>query len=294
MKIVLTGATGLIGRHLLTRLAPANEVVALTRRESPPEKLEGVSWVRQDLSAGLDEGELPGEVDGVIHLAQSERYRDLPDGAEDIFEVNVHSTFRLLEYARRAGASRFVLASTGGLYEIGAEPVSEDAPIAPAAPYFRSKRMAELLVEDYTDAFATTVLRFFFVYGPGQGRTLIPRFAASILAGEEIVIEGDPGMRINPIYADDAAAATEAALRLDGHSVINVAGEGAVSITELAETLAGALGAEPRLRHRGSGPGGDLIADTGAMRDRLGVTASTPLDQGLAAVARSQAVTERG
>ena len=47
------------------------------------------------------------------------------------------------------------------------------------------------------------ILRFFFVYGPGRGQTLVPRLVDRILAGEEIVIEGDPGMRMNPLFAAD-------------------------------------------------------------------------------------------
>ena len=60
---------------------------------------------------------LPSHIDGVLHLAQSHAYRDFPAGAVDMFRVNVASTASLLEYARRAGASRFYLASTGSVYE---------------------------------------------------------------------------------------------------------------------------------------------------------------------------------
>lgn len=290
MKIVVTGATGLIGRQVLRRLAPANEIVALTRRDSPPQS-EGVSWVRLDLAEGLDESALPDRVDGIVHLAQSERYRDLPDGAPDIFQVNVHSTFRLLEYARRVGASSFVLASTGGLYGKGAGPIEEDAPLRSPGTYFRSKHMAELLVENYRDCLSGVVLRFFFVYGPGQGGTLVPRLTDQILAREEITIEGDPGMRMNPIFVDDAAAAVEAALGLEDSATINVAGGETVSITELAEGLGEALGTEVRLRHvKADDPGCDLIADITRMRRTLAVEPQTRLADGLEATARALTV----
>ena len=165
MKLLVSGASGLLGRHLLGEIAEKHEVVALTRRETPPDT-PGVDWVRQDLRDPLELGALPGRIDGVVHLAQSERYRDFPEGAEDIFGVNVHSTFRLLEYARAAGAGRFVLASTGGVYAPRATPIDEGAPLATPGPYFRSKRMAELLVDDYSEILSGAVLRFFFIYGP--------------------------------------------------------------------------------------------------------------------------------
>jgi UDP-glucose 4-epimerase len=200
--------------------------------------------------------------------------------------VNVHSTFRLLEYGRRAGASRFVLASTGGLYPVSDTPIGEDAPLDLRGPYFRSKRISELLLEDYAEILTGVILRLFFVYGPGEGQTLVPRLAGRIVAGEQIEVEGDPGMRMNPIYVADAAAAVEAALGLERSEVVNVAGSEVVSITELVEALARALGREPKLAHKGESPG-DMVADTARMRERLGVAADTPLEQGLAAVAAS-------
>jgi UDP-glucose 4-epimerase len=102
VRVLVTGATGSIGPHLIRRLAPGNEVFAISRHVDP--ELDRVEWIRPDLSRPLDHAALPGGVDAVAHLAQSERYRDFPDGATDLFAVNVRSTASLLEYARGAGA----------------------------------------------------------------------------------------------------------------------------------------------------------------------------------------------
>ena len=293
MKVLVTGGTGLIGSSLLTRLGGEHEVIALARRE-PESAPANVRFVRGDLAAGELPDELPDRIDGVIHLAQSMRYRDFPEGAEDVFLVNVQSTFRLLDYARRAEASSFVLASTGGLYGNSSEPIPESAPLNPTSPYLRSKRIAELLLEDYAESFSTVALRPFFVYGPGSGQMLVSRLARQILDGKEIRVEGDPGLRINPIYVDDAAAAFEAALRMTGSEAINVAGDEVVSVSDLASRLGEALGRKAVVRHEGSGPDGDLIADTGRMRSALGVEPATDLSSGLAEVARSLALPDRG
>jgi nucleoside-diphosphate-sugar epimerase len=178
-----------------------------------------------------------------------------------------------------------VLASTGGSYAPSPDPVAEDAPLTTPGPYFRSKRMAELLVENYAGELGGAILRFFFAYGPG-GRLLVSRLANRILAGEEIVIDGDPGMAMNPIYVDDAAAAVEAALGLSEQATINVAGDEVLRVRELVERLAEALGRKARIRPGSAAPG-DLVADTSLMRSLLGVRPEVDLDHGLRAVAES-------
>jgi UDP-glucose 4-epimerase len=286
VKVLATGATGLIGRHLVARMAPRCELICISRSEPDAGLAAAADWLRLDLAEPIDHKRLPGSIDGIVHLAQSDRYRDLPDGIEDLFAVNVRSTLDLLEYGRRAGARAFVLASTGGCYEPGPDAIGEEAPLRPPGPYFRSKRMAELLAENYADLLGGAILRLFFVYGPGTGERLVNRLAQRILDGEQIVIEGDPGMRLNPIFADDAAAAIEAALGLERQEVVNIAGSEVVTVTELVNRLSRALGLPVDVRHTDERPA-DLIADTARMGDRLGVAPQTSLDEGLAAVARS-------
>jgi UDP-glucose 4-epimerase len=280
MRILVTGAGGFLGRHLVAALGPRHDLVALTRRTPPPELESAARWVRCDLRE-LDTSVLPERVDAVIHLAQSSRYREFPDGAEDMFAVNVASTFALLEYARAASASAFVLASTGGIYGRSEVPVREtDAP-HPTSFYFRSKLAAEALLEGYADEFRTLAFRFFFIYGPGQQRMLIPTLAAQVAARAEIVIEGDPGLRVNPIYVDDATRVFESALSAGVSGTFNVAGDEQVTISELVELIGDAVGERPRVRHEAAQLEGDLVADVTRMRDELGVRPQVPLADGL-------------
>ena len=132
MNIVLTGATGFIGSHLRTELAAGNAVVAPVR-QVPQGAGESVTWLRSDLAHGERlRASLPGSADAVIHLAQSKGYRNFPDQAADIFDVNVASTLALLEYARKSGAKTFIFASTASIYQQGREPLREDAPLVPS------------------------------------------------------------------------------------------------------------------------------------------------------------------
>jgi nucleoside-diphosphate-sugar epimerase len=266
MKIVLTGASGLTGSALLPVLVGDHEVYAIHRPRSEVSSTEGVTWIEQDMSRPL-EGHLPASVDAVIHLAQSRRYREFPGGAVDMFEVNSATTVRLLQYCCEAGGTRFVYASSGAIYPPGPRPVRENDTPKPGNFYGMSKLIGEQVVDQFRDVLTVATLRFFFIYGPGQRDMLIPGLATNVLRGEPIPLAGAQGIRINPIYVDDAAAAVAGALTLEQSGLFNVAGQEVVSIGSIATMLAAEVGLTPSFTH---GPvQSDLIADIQRMREHL-------------------------
>lgn len=277
MRILLTGAAGFIGRNALARLEGEHDLYPVVR-EAPDETRE---WIVQDLTQPLDLSLLPERIDAVIHLAQSHRYREFPAGAEDVYAVNVHSTFSLLEYARGAGARTFVLASTGGIYGYSYEALVESDPANPLNFYLTSKHVAESLVANYEALFQTVVFRFFFVYGAGQGRMLVPTLIEKVRKGDQISIAGTPGQRINPIHVSDAVGAFLPALELRRSDVFNVAGDEIVSIRELVGVIEQATGEPAHVRHIDPEQEGDLIGDNSRMKDLLGVQPRTSLLEGV-------------
>ena len=292
MKVLVTGATGFIGRRLVLRLARENEVVAIARPGSALPGGEDVEWVEQDLTEPLRRDVFPARVDAVIHLAQSRLYKQFPEGAADVFEINVHSTFRLLEYAREVGASRFVFASTGGVYGSSDKAVAETDRLNPLNFYLSSKYGAESLVTSYDGFLTTVIFRFFFVYGPGQTQMMVPTLLGRVLRGEQIVVEGDPGLRMNPIHVDDATRVFEPALRLEQADLFNVAGAEAVTLTELVQLMAEVSGREAHLEHALATQPGDLVGDNSKMRTVLGVEPQKSLRDGLTAMVEAMAAAE--
>lgn len=279
MRILVTGANGFVGRRLLETHAGEHELFALARTRGP--ELPDVEWIEHDLVEPLANARLPERIDAVIHLAQSRRYREFPEGARDVFEVNTRSTFELLEYARDAGARSFVFTSSGGIYPPSPEPLAETDPVEPSTFYFSSKYASELLIANYATFFATVVLRPFFVYGPGQERMLVPSLIERVLSGDVVTVEGDPGLRINPIYVDDAVRVFEPALRWAGAGIFNVAGDEALTMTELVELIGEVVGRQPAIEHTPGASAGDLVADNTRMRETLGVRPRVSLREGL-------------
>lgn len=278
--VLVTGGTGLLGRAVLERLAGSAQLVALHRPGTDPPTIAGVEWIAQDLAAPL-RSDLPAQLDAVLHLAQSRRHRDFPDGAVDTFEINAAATVRLLDLCRRAGGRRFVHASSGAVYAPGPEPLREDDAPAPPSFYGHAKLAAERAVQAFGGCFEVAILRFFFVHGPLQDAgAFVPGLAARIRAGEPIELRGPDGMRCNPIAVEDAAAAVEAAWSGEGAvGVVNVAGSEVLALRALGERIGRRIGIPPRYVER---PGtGDLVADVAHMHRLLGPP-QMPLDEALA------------
>lgn len=287
-RILVTGAAGLIGRRVLDLLRPDYEPVALVR--SAGGLPAGIEAIVADLAVPDFVSRLPAHMDGVIHLAQSPSFTQFPDGAVDVFAVNVRALSDLLDWARRSGVGNFIHASTGGVYGRGPRPFREEDPVrvdGPLVHYISTKAAAELVASAYAGIFPVTALRFFFVYGDAQKPTmLMPRLVKAVTSGAPISLAGPDGMHLNPIHVDDAAAAVIAALRLTGNSVINVAGSEVLSMRRVVQIMSDVCDVAPVFQHAAD-KGDDLIADTSRMQARLHCPAVSFRD-GIARLARAQ------
>lgn len=280
--VLVTGATGLLGFKLICLLAEKHDVTAIARK--PPTgtgtgtrtgtaAAANVRWLVHDLARPMLPADLPARVDVVVHLAQSRRFREFPTGAPDIFAVNVAATAALLDWAVAAGASQFILASTGGVYGPSREPHHEDEPPAASPPsfYAASKRAAEVLTTSYCSQFSVCVLRPFFIYGPGQDPgMLVPRLVERVRSGGTITLDGLDGMRFNPIHVSDAAAAVVAAIDHQSSSVVNIAGPEVISLRHAVSLIGACMGRPPHIESRTDVEPVDVVGDTSRMTALLG------------------------
>lgn len=287
MRVLVTGATGFVAAHLVPVLASRGDTVfALGHHGTGLERfapIDGVRTVVADLRVRDVAAVLPEAIDAVVHLAQANV--PFPDGAADLWEVNAGSTARLLEWARRAGAHAFVLASTGSVYGTGDRPWREGDPTAGDGAYPATKVAAERILAAYAPYMATVALRLFAPYGPGQRARMVPGIVGRVRNGTPVSLREGGRPRVNPIYIDDLVGVVSDATQLTGDHVINVGGDEVLSIAEIASHAGAALGVAPVFEEAPGTTGGDTVGDVTRMAQVFGPgRAKTSFAEGVALV----------
>lgn len=191
MRVLVTGANGFVGGHLLNLLARrGDEVTAVSR--------EDIDICDQQAVADLVASTAPGRV---FHLAaQASVARSFHEPLQT-FEVNVLGTVNLFEAVRHHAPSARVLvassADTYGCVELDRIPVDEDSPQRPASAYAASKVAQEAVAFQYARTYGTHVVctRSFNAIGPGQSTAFaLPNFASQIAA--HVVAGTPPRLRV--------------------------------------------------------------------------------------------------
>ena len=239
MKILVTGGAGFIGSHVVDLyLQNGYQVVVVddlsTGRESnlnPKAKFYQLD-IRSPELAEVFEKERPDFVNH--HAAQMDVRRSVVDPLFDA-DVNVRGSINLLELARHYGVKRLVYISTGGA--VYGEPVylpcDEDHPINPICPYGASKHTVEHYLYMYHVNYGLkyTVIRYPNVYGPRQDphgeAGVVAIFTGQMLAGSQVVINGDGEQERDYVYVGDCARANLLALTKAGEAGIYNLGCGA-------------------------------------------------------------------
>jgi len=256
-RILITGANGLLGKALSNILVTqGHEVFGLVRKKQNSKNLQNYHELEFDFLKNFETDKLPKNIHTVVHLAQSPDFKNFPDSANDIFSVNTVSTIKLLEYSRLNNVSKFIYASSGAVYRSDSGLISEDSKlieIGSANFYAISKLASEYLIGSYREFMSTSILRFFFIYGPGQdSKMLFPTLASKLMNGQQISLNGPQGIRINPIHVLDAANRLHNFIDNDLTGTFNVSGSQSVSIKEICDLMANYLGVEPKYDVRGN------------------------------------------
>jgi len=183
-SVLVTGATGFLGRHLVNQLLDAGFAVrALCRSEG--DLLPRVEIVKGDVTSPSDVDRALQGIDAIFHLAGMVSRN--PADAPLLAQVHVGGTRNVCDAAARHNVSKLVHASSSGTIAISRRPVfhSEDAPyqdaIAAHWPYYRTKIAAERLALSYP---FVTVINPALLLGPGDRRRSSTGDIAALLNGE--------------------------------------------------------------------------------------------------------------
>jgi GDP-4-dehydro-6-deoxy-D-mannose reductase len=200
VKVLVTGVSGFVGRHLvefLRREHPQVEIFGLARHPVP-----GVTFIEADLEhpASVDAVFDALQPDRIVHLAAQSSPQTSWTDPERTFSTNVLGLLNLLEAVRRRGLDPLVLVvGSGEEYGLVAThelPLREDAPLRPLSPYAVSKLSQSFLALQYTLSrrVRTIRTRTFNHTGPGRGMA----FAESSFARQLCEIEAG---RQEPVMA---------------------------------------------------------------------------------------------
>ena len=292
VSILVTGATGFIGPHLVRRLVFAGARVAcliLSETEGrtlPADVTSHVADLR-DASAVRAIVRTARPV-LVFHLA-AVGVTEFGIDPVTAVQVNVEGTLTLLTALEGTGYRRFLFAGTSHEYGDNPPPLREDQPPAPANVYAASKSAAWLFCQMYhrTRGWSVVGVRPFGVYGPGQHPpTFLPTLIQAALRGQDFAMTGGEQVR-DLIYVEDVVegmirAAT--VLGVEGQ-VFNLCSGKGVSLAELARRVV-ALMDEPICVHLGALPyrPGEMwrmVGDNTRARQTLGWQPTVSLDEGL-------------
>jgi UDP-glucuronate 4-epimerase len=277
-RILVTGAAGFIGSHLVEALVrQGDEVIGIDNfdpfyaRGMKERNLAGVAghpgFTLHELDL-LDTAALQSHLTSdtvIVHLAAKAGVRPSLADPVGYARVNVTGTASVAEAARRVGVSRILFGSSSSVYgDDTPVPFREDAAAnAPVSPYAATKRAGELLLRSVAHhyGFRVASLRFFTVYGPRQRPDLaIHAFTRRMLAGEPITLFGDGTQARDYTYCDDIVAGVLAALRWSvdapvGVEDFNLGGNRAVPTGAMVDEISRALGITPTIKWAPMQPG---------------------------------------
>lgn len=315
MHVIVTGAAGFIGSHLVEHLIERGHRVtgldsfdgylypAVVKRETA-----AALTARAGAQFQLIEGDICDpdavaraigpEADVVCHLAALAGVR--PSLAEPLryLHTNIVGTGVVIERMRELALRRLVFASSSSVYGVrgGADLrevtafAEEDACLTPASPYAATKRMNELQLSTYRDLFGIGVLalRFFTVYGPRQRPDMaISKFLSAVADDRPILQFGDGTTRRDYTFIDDIVRGVSAAIERVAptqYELINLGGTQTISLAELVQTVERVTGKQAQVQVQPAQPGDvpATYANIARARRLLDYEPTTRVEDGIA------------
>jgi dTDP-glucose 4,6-dehydratase len=298
VKVLVTGAAGFLGSHLVDRLLAAGydvigmdnlvtgSAVNLAHLAADPR----FKFVHHNVSQYIT---LHGRLDGVLHFASPASpvdYLELPIQTLKVGSLGTHNALGLA----LAKGARFMLASTSEVYGdpmVHPQPESywgHVNPVGPRGVYDEAKRFAEALTMAYhrVHGLDTRIVRIFNTYGPrmrpGDGR-VVSNFIMQALRGEPLTIYGDGTQTRSFCFVDDLIDGLVALFERGSADPMNIGNPGEFTVRELADLVVSVTGSRSRIEFRPL-PVDDprqRCPDISCARAVLGWEPRVPLEEGI-------------
>ena len=309
--ILVTGAAGFIGSHVSDALLIRGQrVVGLDNFDpfyDPQTKRANIAEVRAAAKRSEDFELVEGDIcdgalvrdllarvrpSGIIHLAAKAGVRPSIADPAGYAHTNVMGTSVLLNEARRAGVSRFVMASSSSVYGNASRvPFAETDDVSePISPYAATKRACELLSHAHwhLTRMPTCCLRFFTVFGPRQRPDLaISLFLSRVSRGQSLEVFGDGSTSRDYTFVADIVRGVLAAHdRIDrfGYRIWNLGNSEPVTLSDMIATIARTVDRAPKIVRKPAQPGDveRTYADISRARADLDYDPRTSFSEGVA------------
>lgn len=253
-KVLITGADGFIGSHLVEKMLEENyEVKAFVYYNSfnswgwldtfPKHVLENIEIFAGDIRDPYAVKNAVKEVDMIMHLAALIAIPYSYYAPDAYVDTNIKGTLNILNAARETGNKRVLVTSTSEVYGTAQYvPIDEKHPFQGQSPYSATKIGADRIAESFYRSFElpVTIVRPFNTFGPRQSaRAVIPTIIMQLLSGKNEINLGDLSPTRDFNYVKDTVAGFFKILKSDKTigEEINIATNREISIGELAKEL---------------------------------------------------------
>ncbi len=248
MKVLITGASGMVGRNLAGYFAEKGVGTVLT--DLAGWELSGNLLDRDFVFGTLNSQEF----DAIIHLAAITEIKKTIEDPKLCFEVNCFGTLNVLELARKKGVRRVIVASSANVFGAPkSNPVSEESPFDPRVPYDYSKVVSENMAMAFHKSvkLPVSITRSWLLFGEHDQPTRATiRFIRACLRDEPLTLYNGGRDTTSPSHAVNYAKLALSILTDDRAvgEAFNFGGTGPVTIRELAETVKRLTGSKSELK----------------------------------------------